>query len=106
MSDTGRNRAEGWQHAKLSGHINEDLTWADVMENKEIQERILRVAHAEGEKISRILVGGLNEQEVPSVLGDYTKSKTDLTIILESGRKIGVSIKCQREEIFEKMHRI
>ena len=44
------------------------------------------------------------------MIADFTESKkpfaqcqNDLT---ELGKEIGVDVKCQREEIFEKMHRI
>ena len=33
----------------------------------------------------------------------FSECQADLT---ELGQKIGVDVKCQREEIFEKMHRI
>lgn len=43
--------------------------------------------------IQSVAIGGLNEGDVPSVLGDRTKSKTDLTITLMDGKRINVSIK-------------
>ena len=40
-------------------------------------------------------------------LGNATKSLGDIQTDLDAlGEEIGVDIKCQREEIFEKMHRI
>lgn len=87
---TGRNRATGWQHAKLSGHENE----SDV-ENLFTSEKF-RSAFSERLGIGEIVsasVGGLCETDVISVFGDKTKSKTDLTITLASGRAVNVSIK-------------
>ena len=41
---------------------------------------------------------------------DASESNKDLTAVIEDldhiGEEIGVSIRCQREEIFDKMHRI
>ena len=93
MSEEQRNRSEGWKYAKRSGHNNEDLVLSDVKNNRELQQRILRLAHAEGEEIEDIVVGGMNEQSVPSVLDGMTKSKADLTFFLKNNRRIGVSIK-------------
>ena len=44
------------------------------------------------------------------VITDVTKIKKDFTVLSDEmeklGEEIGVSIRCQREEIFEKMHRL
>lgn len=44
------------------------------------------------------------------VIADVTGLEKDFTVICDEmeklGREIGVSIHCQREEIFEKMHRL
>lgn len=87
---SGRDRATGWQHAKLSGHENE----ADV--EQLFKDKDFRVAFSERLGIGEIVsatVGGLRETDVPSVFGDKTKSKTDLTITLKDGRHVNVSIK-------------
>lgn len=87
---TGRDRATGWQHAKLSGHENE----SDV--EQLFKDREFRVAFAKRLGIGEIAsaaVGGLCETDVTSVFGDKTKSKTDLTISLTDGSHINVSIK-------------
>lgn len=87
---TGRDRASGWQHAKLSGHENE----ADVeqlFKDEEFRDAFSkRLGIGEIESAS---VGGLCETDVISVFGDKTKSKTDLTIILKNGKTVNVSIK-------------
>ena len=62
-----RNRAEGWKHAKKSGHQNEQLAAQLVQSDPEIQQRLLHCAHWEGEKIVNIEFGGLNEHNVPCV---------------------------------------
>ena len=44
------------------------------------------------------------------MIEDVTEQKKDFTAVCEEtealGREIGVNIRCQREEIFEKMHRL
>lgn len=85
-----RNRAEGWTHAKLSGHENEiniELSFSDSSFCAQFSKR-LGIA-----QIKTVSVGGLCETTVPSVLGGNTKSKTDLSILLEDGKKINISIK-------------
>ncbi len=87
---TGRDRSSGWQYAKLSGHENE----ADVerlfqdLEFRNCFSRRLGIG-----AIKSATVGGLNETDVRSVLGDKTKSKTDLTLSLEDGGHVNISIK-------------
>lgn len=89
-----RNRSEGWKHAKNSGHQNEQLVARLVQSDPEIQQRLLRCAHWEGEQIVRIGFGGLHEQNVPCVFpGESTKSKTDLWLGMASGRRLNVSVK-------------
>ena len=77
---TGRNRSEGWTHAKLSGHENEEdveqLIQHDAF-RKKLEARLAIPS------IVQASVGGICETDVPSVLGDHTKSKTDLKLILE-----------------------
>lgn len=88
-----RNRATGWQHAKLSGHTNEarvkELLDSNIKYGKEFMTR-LGMAH---EIIQSTSIGGLHETNVPGVLGKKTKSKTDLKIKCESGKDINISIK-------------
>lgn len=87
---TGRDRSSGWQYAKLSGHENE----ADV--ERLFQDQDFRDYFSERLGIGKIqsaTVGGLYETDVQSVFGDKTKSKTDLTLLLEDGSNVNISIK-------------
>ena len=89
-----RNRAEGWQHAKLSGHENEELVKERLDTDATYAQAFLKRLGMPGEKIRKTEIGGLHETNVPSVNGKRkTKSKTDLKIYLESGRVINISIK-------------
>ena len=89
-----RNRAEGWQHAKLSGHENEELVKERLDTDAAYAQAFLKRLGMPGEKIRKTEIGGIHETNVPSVNGKRkTKSKTDLKIYLESGRAINISIK-------------
>lgn len=88
-----RNRAEGWQHAKLTGHSNEELAKELVEHAPEVQKRILACYGAEGGTISRVEIGGLNESDVDSIFGGKTKSKPDMRVYLSDGGVIKISIK-------------
>ena len=92
----GRNRSEGWKHAKLTGHINEELACNQILENEEIKLRILRCAHKPNSKIIDASAGGLTEKNVISVLGDTTKSKTDIYVKLDDNTTINISLKKEK----------
>ena len=88
-----RNRAEGWQHAKLTGHQNEQLI-AELTENNAlVRQRLLSCAHLSGVSIERVEYGGLCETDVDCILGGKTKSKTDMWLHLSNGKRLNVSIK-------------
>ena len=88
-----RNRAEGWQHAKITGHFNEELCAFLLKENLEVQKRFLNCLGLKNEKVEEVKTGALHEHDVPSILGDKTKAKPDLYVTLSSGNIIGVSLK-------------
>lgn len=57
--------------------------------------------------ISQTIVSGYFNMMMIADMGGATKSFGDCVKELDQlGAEIGVSIKCQKEEIFEKMHRI
>lgn len=86
----GRDRAAGWQHAKLSGHKNESEV--ERLFDSENFRASFSKRLGIGEIVS-VHIGGLRETDVQSVFGDKTKSKTDLTIVLKDGSPVNVSIK-------------
>ncbi len=89
-----RNRATGWQHAKLSGHKNEDLVKMLLDEDTKYASFFLDRIGFGNDRIDCTSVGGLREKNVPSVTGRRkTKSKTDLKVFLTSGSTINVSVK-------------
>ncbi len=88
-----RNRAAGWQHAKLSGHKNEDLVKELLDTDRDFQNQLLDRINRLDAKIVRTSIGGLHETNVPSVNFRKTKSKTDLKVYLDTNEKINISIK-------------
>ena len=88
-----RDRAEGWRYAKLSGHVNEEELEYKLNNDeslfKELIHRILGNSNYSGD----VKVGGKNEKSIPSVLGNRTKSKTDMQILLNDNISINISIK-------------
>jgi len=88
--DPDRDRSEGWLHAKLSGHKNEQLLLLRIQEEEAFaRDLATRVGL---DKITVSAVGGLDESSVPSVLGGVTKNKTDLGVG-DGSRTVNVSIK-------------
>ena len=88
-----RNRAEGWRHAKLTGHQNEEIIAELTKNDKLLQQRLLSCAHLSGASIESVEYGGLCETDVECILGGKTKSKTDMWINISNGRRLNVSIK-------------
>ena len=89
-----RDRATGWQHAKLSGHKNEDLVKHLLDNDSDYAQSVLCRLDHPNDKIKATSIGGLHETNVPSVTGKRkTKSKTDLKLFLESGEDVKISIK-------------
>ena len=88
-----RNRAEGWKYAKLSGHENENLVKELFSDKCTFQAKFLERLGKSNCKILKVEVGGLNEKNVVSVLGNTTKSKTDLKVFFNDGTVFNISIK-------------
>ncbi len=88
-----RDRATGWQHAKLSGHKNEDLVKMRLDTDDAFAAALLRKIDRPFSNIVCTTIGGLHETNVPGVNGRKTKSKTDLKIFLDTNEEINISIK-------------
>ncbi len=88
-----RDRSTGWQHAKLSGHKNEDLVKSLLDSNEAFQQHFLSSINRTYTTIKETSIGGLHETNVLSVNGRKTKSKTDLKVYLNTNEIVNVSIK-------------
>lgn len=93
MYENKRNRSEGWQHAKLSGHTNEELVKQLLDNDKTYAKHFLARVNCGNTEIQDTSIGGLHEMNVPSITGKTTKSKTDLKIFLNTGKILNISIK-------------
>ena len=88
--EAGKNRATGWRHAKLSGHKNEAIV-ESLFKNEDFRTHFSKRLGIG--KIISASAGGLCEKDVECALGGLTKSKTDLVLNTEDGRRINISIK-------------
>lgn len=89
-----RNRATGWQYAKITGHKNEDLVKQLLTNDVVFQKNFLTKINRESDHIIETSIGGLHEKNVPSVnKNKTTKSKTDLKVFLSNNETVNISIK-------------
>lgn len=88
-----RDRSEGWMHAKLTGHINEDLVSESISNGGDLSAWIC--SELNFSEISLVRYGGINEKGVDSVFGGKTKSKTDISF-LAADRQLNLSLKKSR----------
>lgn len=87
-----RNRAEGWKHAKLSGHSNEAIITDKINLNADFKKSLTSRLGVSTE-LTLATVGGLNEKNVLDVFGGKTKSKTDLVLKWKDNSNTNISIK-------------
>src|SRR5690554_1149699 len=90
----GRDRANGWKHAKLCGHSNEQLLDERINKDLEYQSALLRrIGRGDGRMV-HASVGGRRERNVDCIFpGENTKAKTDMRILLDDGSRCNISIK-------------
>jgi hypothetical protein len=92
MTPEGRNRSEGWRHAKLDGHANERQFAESLIKNREfistIEKHLMKISPKGSPEIS---VDG--SKHVESIFGDKTTSKVDLALNWKDGQQINISLK-------------
>jgi hypothetical protein len=92
VTPRGRNRSEGWRHAKLDGHANEREFAESLITNREfisvIEMKLLNVSSGD---LPEVVVDG--SKRVDSIFDDKTTSKVDLALIWKGGQKINISLK-------------
>jgi len=93
-SGSGRNRAQGWTHAKRSGHRHEsdvaarlqsDLVFANGLSVRCFNEKLGRPAKVSG--------GGASAEHVEDLFGSRTNGKPDLYIEWSAHRAVTISLK-------------
>jgi hypothetical protein len=92
MVPLGRNRSEGWRHAKLDGHANEELFADLLLKNEELVSTIESQVIKDSPK-GTLDVSVDGAKHVDSIFGDKTTSKVDLAINWSSGEQINISLK-------------
>ena len=87
-----RNRAQGWSHAKKSGHENENI-FGDILRGDAGFVRLLerKKFSDKSELTPEIVVDGA--KRVPSIFGEETISKVDIEVDWGDSRRMGVSVK-------------
>jgi hypothetical protein len=92
MSKTGRTRSEGWRHAKVDGHANEDSFGEQLITDtyflRALSDSILESLPNGSPTIK---VDG--SKHVKSILEDQTTSKVDLEITWPKGERVTISLK-------------
>ena len=92
MAKSGRNRSEGWSHAKSDGHANENKFAKELAQNQDFiseVESYLGATSLDGPPV--VAVDG--SKHVKSIFDDSTTSKVDLEISWNSGENVKVSLK-------------
>ncbi len=89
---TGRNRSQGWTHAKKSGHQNEKDFGKQLLDDRGFVKSLeYRKFSKESKAIPEIVVDGA--KKVLSIFGDQTTSKIDLELVWADHRAVRVSLK-------------
>ena len=81
-----RNRAEGWKHAKLTGHENEALLEALVENNGELQDRLLECGKHPDAVIEDIDFGGLSKLTVEKFMTKKVVTVSENEVVEEAAR--------------------
>ena len=88
-----RNRAEGWQYAKLTGHQRELDVAAELSLDVSLSSWLhLQYFGTPEVALPRVETSGISMERVPSVLGGLTVPKTDLEVEWPA-RAVRVSLK-------------
>lgn len=92
MSESGRSRSEGWRHAKLDGHANEDQFARELLTNRKFRKKIENsILKTIPKSEPKIIADG--SKHVPSIFGDMTTSKVDISMTWLDGQKVNISVK-------------
>jgi hypothetical protein len=91
---TGRNRSEGWTHAKLSGHALEDQLALALQQDVGLASELHMGCFGSAEdRLPAVTGGGIAAKHVDCVLGGVTPSKSDFSVSWPTGRRASISLK-------------
>jgi len=90
----GRNRSEGWTHAKVSGHLNEEylseLLREDELFGRAVGERLFGRDVGKPVKVSG---GGASASHIDDIFGGSTNGKTDIHVEWRGQSQVNLSVK-------------
>lgn len=91
---SGRSRQEGWKHAKVDGHLNEDRLSARLKTDLELSNYLSVQCFSKRLGIpTNVSGGGASADHVTDVFGSRTNGKPDLEISWSPTQTIRVSVK-------------
>lgn len=94
----GRNRSEGWKHAKITGHTNEKDFGKILDGNLDLQSTLHQVKYGAGKKLDKTGVVDVDgSKHITSLLGDSVISKVDASVRWISGETLNISIKKSKD---------
>lgn len=96
---TQRSRAQGWQHAKRSGHQREVDLAAELREDSQFSSWIHEKIFGTSESVAPLVASsGASMERVPSVLGDLTIPKVDIEVIWPHPRESTARVSLKKSE--------
>lgn len=90
-----RNRSQGWQHAKISGHLFEDEFLKEILKGNSAI-RISLNCFLKGKNIKSYPIQGdsqIGKKKFNGIFGKKTTPKTDVIVLLNDNKKLKISIK-------------
>jgi hypothetical protein len=88
----GRNRSQGWRHAKLDGHANENEFANELVSDESIKSEIERYFWKKG-LLTNFSVSVDGAKQVRSIFGDLTVSKVDIIMTKSEQDPLNISLK-------------
>lgn len=96
---TQRNRAEGWEHAKRSGHQREIDLAAELRSDSEFSSWFHEEIFGTSESIApMVATSGASMDRVPSVLGDLTIPKIDFEVVWPRSSESRAKVSLKKSE--------
>ena len=90
----GRNRSEGWTHAKVSGHLNEEYLSERLREDEAFGRAVgERLFGRDVGKPVEVRGGGLSAAHVEDIFGGSINGKTDIYIKWRGQKNTNLSVK-------------
>ena len=90
----GRNRSEGWTHAKVSGHLNEEYLSERLREDEAFGRAVgERLFGRDVGKPVKVSCGGSSASHVGDIFGESSNGKTDIHVEWRGQSQVNLSVK-------------